>query len=170
MRLEMDASARAENLSDIDRVERILRSGIFSIEQQENPLVISALIELLIRTRDLLAKAEKFSRRVSFKDDVVFTSKIQDVTDLIVFARDCACHIDSFKHGIDDQRIRVSFNLLYGAGVFAKHGERRLESQYGDEVAFFFGEQRVYLYRHILRAYKEAVTRLHPLSQIGVDA
>lgn len=37
------------------------------------------------------------------------------------------------------------------------------KSDYEDDVCFFFGKAKIYLSRHIIRAYKEATQALRPL-------
>ena len=160
--MSIDHTAQAEILSDIQRVETVLGSGIFDAGRASHPLFPSALTEVLIRVRDLLAKAEKYAQRVSFTDDVTVKGKVNDVTGLVAFVRDAVCHIDSGKHDHDEVQARVSFNVVVGKACLAEINGVRIESEYGDDIAFFFGPQRLYLRRHLLRAYKEAEASLRP--------
>jgi hypothetical protein len=163
MHMTIDHYTRSEIESDISRIDVILGCGIFNPNQGGNPLLLSALTELLILVRDLLAKSQNYASRVDFTDDVSIKGNVIDVTSLISFVRDAVCHIDSEKHHHDEVPARISFNVVFGAGCFAQINDVRIESQYSDDIAFFFGPQRVYLYRHIIRAYKEAASRLRPL-------
>ncbi len=163
MHMALDHYTRSEIESDIHRVDAILGSKIFDPNQVGNPLLLSALTELVIRVRDLLAKAQNHAVAVSFQDDVLLKGKVTDVTSLISYVRDAVCHIDSKKHDHDQFNARISFNVMIGAGCLAEINGVRLESTYGDDIAFFFGPQRLYLKRHIVRAYKEAVSQLRPL-------
>lgn len=159
----MDQTTKAEIRSDMMRVEEIIDSGIFEPHGFGNPLLQSAMTELVIRVRDLLAKADKFSSRVSFTDDVTIKGKVTDVTGLITFVRDAVCHIDSGKHNHDETQARISFNTVFGKACLAQIGGVRIESMYADDIAFFFGPQRLYLKRHLMRAYNEAIAGLKPL-------
>jgi len=150
---------------DIDRVETILNTGIFAKpESMQHPLFDSALTELVIRVWDLLAKATFYANRVAFTDDVIIKGVVMDVTALIKFARDAVCHVvDSWKSNNDALKSRVFFNAIFGKGCVVEINEESIESPYEDDVAFFFGQQRLYLRRHIVRAYNEAVAQLRPL-------
>lgn len=161
--MPIDHTVQSEIRSDIHRIETVLGSGIFDAGRASNPLFLSALTEVLIRVRDLLAKAEKHTQRVSFTDDVIVKGKVNDVTGLVAFIRDAVCHIDSDKHDHDEVQARVSFNVVFGKACLAEINGIRIESEYGDDVAFFFGPQRLYLRRHLVRAYKEAEASLRPL-------
>jgi hypothetical protein len=114
MPMTIDHYTESEIRSNIDRVRAILGSGIFEPHGVQNRLFLSALTELLIRVRDLLAKAEKYAQRVAFKDDVTVKGKVTDVTSLVTFVRDAVCHIDSGKHDHDEVQARISFNTVFG--------------------------------------------------------
>jgi hypothetical protein len=166
MSAPLDHYSRAEIDSDIQRVEAILASGIFHPRRANDQLLLSAITELVIRVRDLVAKAEIHTERISFIDDVTVKGKVTDVTSLITYVRDAVCHIDSKKHDHDQFQARISFNVMFGAGCMAEINGVRIESMYRDDVAFFFGPQRLYLRRHIVRAYSEAVAQLKPLLEL----
>lgn len=161
--MAIDHFTKGEIQSDLQRIQAILACGIISPAGSENPLFQSALTELLIRVRDLLAKAEKHAKRVSFADDVTAKGNVRDVTDLIAFVRNAVCHIDSPNHDHDELQARITFNTVFGKACLAQIGETRIESNYPDDIAFFFGHQRLYLKRHLVRAYEEASALLSPL-------
>ncbi len=77
----------------------------------------------------------------------------------ITAVRDACCHIDSFKRNFDAGG-SDAFNAYSGKGIFAKIGNVTLRSDYEDDLAFFYGTNRVYLKRHVIRAFKEAVRKL----------
>jgi hypothetical protein len=131
--MEIDHLTRHEIRSDIERIRSVLDFGIFTPENTKHPLFPSALTELLVRLRDLLAKSEKFSQRVSFQDDVTIKGKVNDVTGLVSFVRDALCHVDSGKHNHDEVQARISFNVIFGKGRLAQLGTTSIESQYDDD-------------------------------------
>ena len=94
--------------------------------------------------------------RIAFTDDVIIKGDVTDVTGLIKFVRDAVCHVDSKKNDHNELKARITFTKIFGRGRFT----RGVESSYDDDVAYFFGSQRVYLKRHILRAYDKAVEQL----------
>lgn len=163
--MTIDHLTHHEITSDIDRIRSILGSGIFSAENSNNPLFPSALTELLIRLQDLLAKSANLAKRVSFQDDVTIKGNVGDVTNLVAFVRDALCHVDSDKHDHDEIQARISFNVIFGKAVLAQLGNVSVESPYKDDVAFVFGPQRLYLRRHIVRAFEEAQSNLLPVLQ-----
>jgi hypothetical protein len=163
--MALDNQTRQEIIFDINRIDEILRVNIFTPKNHHHPLLLSGLTEILIRLRDLLWKSNRFAKPVSFEDDVTIRGKVTDVTSLVVFVRDAVCHIDSANHDHDQAQARVSFNVIFGKGCLFEFGQASIESPYEDDVAFFFGPQRLYLRRHIIRAFEEARDNLLPYLQ-----
>jgi hypothetical protein len=154
----MEPLIQSEAHTNIERIQTILSTDIFEICNREHPLKRSAFIELMICLRDILYKVEKFAgHRVSFNDHIYPSRDIHDITDLIKFARDSVCHIDSVNHIYNGNGARISFNILYGKGELC--GSR---SDFDDEVSFIFGEHRIYLKRHIIKAFTEAKSAIKP--------
>ena len=145
------------------RIEELLGCGIFAPENSQNPLVRSALAELLILVRDLLAKAKLYAEPVTFADDINISANVNNVSDAIKFIRDAICHIDSNNRNHEECDARLSYNIAYGKRNLMKIGEVEIKSDYDDDVCFFFGSQKLYLNRHIVRAYNEAKMKLLPL-------
>lgn len=151
---------------DIDRISKILDSGIFSIENIRNPLRESAFIEIVIRLQDLLYKCDAVGARVSFTDDIIpQTYKdirgkdrvVNDITDAVTYIRNAACHIESELNFYDIKRgMSFVFNTLVGKGIFISTPEGDIKSDYADDMCFFYGGQRLYFKRHIIRAFEEA--------------
>jgi hypothetical protein len=164
--VSIDFFTQSEIIDDIRRIQELLNTNIFSPVNSRSPFVRCAFIEMLIRLRDLMAKSNKYANRISFNDDVNITSDVKDVTDLIRHVRDTLCHPDSDNPFLPG-RNKVSFCVYYGKGVFLKmstpDGDMILSSDYEDETCFFFGESRIYLKRHIIRAFIEATQQLMPL-------
>ncbi|UCG16637.1 MAG: hypothetical protein JSV19_01100 [Phycisphaerales bacterium] len=159
----MDFYTKRDIQSSFRRVEELLQSGIFEPQNCASPLVMAALTELLILVRDLMAKAEKFANPITFTDDVNVTEKVTNVSQAIKFIRDAICHVDSENRNHDECYARLSYNIAYGKRALAKIGQVEIRSDYEDDVCFFFGSQKLYLGRHIIRAYEEAKAELVPL-------
>ncbi len=158
---KIDFFTRSEIEIDIDRISSILKSGIFNHENSNHLLFQSAFIELMIRLRDLLSKSEKYNNKMNFSDDIIITDSVKDITEAIIFVRDAICHIDSPKNMADkDNKIVSSFNVIFGKGNFMKLNNKDFNSDYEDDVCFFYGEQKLYLKRHIIRAFEEAKREL----------
>lgn len=122
-----------------------------------NPRWISeaAFALLMIHLKDALQLLKLSGQRVDFTDDVT----AGDVTDLISNMRNAICHIGSPLRRIGNQGT-LSFCTAFGKGVLLSTPTLTLENPYEDDVAFFYGEHRVFLRRHIHRSYAEARNRL----------
>lgn len=164
--VNIDFFTRGEIEEDIRRIGELIESGIFLPENKENLFVRSAFIETLIHLRDLMCKTEKHDKRIDFEDDIVKTEKIKDVTHTITYIRDALCHLNSPKHYVETGNIRASYNIVYGKRTLLKIGNFEQASDYDDDVCFFFGAQKIYLKRHIVRAFEEAKLKLLPLLQV----
>lgn len=56
--------------TNIRRIETIFDSNISNVENLQNPLLQPAIVEILIRLRDLAVKSRIYSQRVTFDDDI----------------------------------------------------------------------------------------------------
>lgn len=146
---------------DIGRIETILATDIFSPRQARHPLMQSAFIEVMICVRDLMAKVNNLNLRINFTDDILIISEVKDVTDLIKFVRDALCHVDSKNHFVAPG-IKATFNVAYGKTIMLTVDGFDIASDYDDDVCFFFGRHRIYLKRHIVRAFEEVKRKLLP--------
>lgn len=161
--MDLDFFTKDDIENDIGRIQTLLQTEIFLPTNINHPLCKSAFIDLLICLRDLMYKAEKYSTRINFDDDVLKTDKISDVTDLIKFVRDALCHPDIPHHYLVKGQIKATYNIAFGKCNLIQMGDITIKSDYDDDICFFFGEQKIYFKRHILRAYEEAKTKLLPL-------
>lgn len=160
---DIDFFTAGDIIQDVTRIKKIIGSNIFEPEYSGHPLIKSAFTELMICVNDLTRKAIKYGTRVSFTDDVVVTANIVDVTDLIRFIRDALCHTHIYNHFVVPGRIKASFFVLYGKishAPFKPDHDIVLVSEYADDVCFFFGLHKIYLKRHVRRAYREAAGQL----------
>lgn len=160
----IDHNFNSEILIDIRRCEKILKTNIFASENAGHPLKQSAFTELMICLNDLLQKSKKSGLPVKFTDAVDITSDVTNVTDLVASIRGAVCHITSKTHQLSDEGGKFTFNVSYGATTLALIGDVQIKSEFNDDVCFFFGKRRIYLNRHIIRAFKEAKTNLIPLT------
>jgi hypothetical protein len=158
----MDAHDKQDCQGTVQRINELLSCGIFDQANARNALHQSAFIELMICLRDLLHKSEKYAARVAFTDDILQNEYVKDVTGAITAVRDACCHIDSFKRNFDENGNRGAFNVAYGRCKFMKLGDLELNSDYDDDIAVFYGKNRLYFKRHIVRAYTEAQQLLAP--------
>ena len=99
---------------------------------------------------------------ISFTDDILINEYVKDVTDAVTAVRDASCHINSFKRLFDDHGNRGTYNVAYGKGGFLKTDDLELKSDYDDDIAVFYGSNRLYFKRHIIRAFDESQELLAP--------
>ena len=161
----MDSKAQRECEEDIRRIHELLDSKVFDPENMRHPLHKSAFIELMINLRDLLSKAEKYATRINFTDDIMQNKYVSDITDAVTAVRDACCHIDSFKRRFSGEEGHVSFMVVHGKMGLIRTSTINLRSEYADDIAYIYGENRLYMKRHILRAFLEVCTVLMPLLQ-----
>jgi hypothetical protein len=156
-----------EILFDVVRFNELKESKILDDINPQNLFLFSAIIEMLIRLRDLLYKSEMVAgKKVNFKDDVIITDTVKDVTDLIKYARDAACHIESSKNIINDNNYS-NLSIIIGKGMLQMDLP---SSDYEDDLAIIFGKQRIYYKRHMLRSFNDAIENLLPLTGLYEDA
>lgn len=158
----MDIVDRQDCEHNIRRINELLSCGIFDSVNSGNVLQSSAFTDLIICLRDLLYKTEKYAKRILFTEEIMTNTYVHDITDAVTAIRDACCHINSFKRLFDDKRNRGSFMVIYGKGTLMKIGDLELKSDYKDDIAFFYGKNRLYVNRHIRRALKEATELLQP--------
>ncbi len=158
----MEFFEQLEVCVSIKAVEDILRTDIFSEEMRNSVFVRSAFIDTLISLRALMYKTARYVKRIDFVDDVHIDGNVKDVTDLIKFVRDAVCHPDSDNHKVEGGNFSA-FNVAYGITGIIKLGDNEQRGLYADDVYFMFGEQGIYLKRHMLRAFEQAKESLAPL-------
>ena|SRR3990167_1746476 len=145
--------------NDFRRVTDLINTGIFSLSVlrvfQE-----AVFIEIMIKLHDLLQKLSLLHERVSFVDDI----DSGDITGLISNIRNAVCHMDSGEHILkDSQQIKFTFNIAYGKVNVMTVGKKKLTSDYQDDICFFFGDNKIYLKRHIVRCIEESEKKIQAL-------
>ena len=163
MGVVMNFQSEVECQSSMMKIDLLLNCGIFDSANSDNILQSAAFTELVICLRDLLCKAAKFARRVSFTDDILTNDYVRDVTDAVTAVRDACCHIDSYKRIFDDHENRGAFLVIYGKRTALNFGDFEVNSEYEDDTAIYYGKNRLYFNRHIVRAFSEAKSLLEPL-------
>ena len=140
----------------ISSIETICRSNIFSSDGMRSPLFEAAVVQVLICLNDMLQKVSSQGRRINFNDDVgAVVGKEADVTSLINACRNAACHISSPNQKLATNTL--AFNVFAGHVPNAmKIGDVVLGCDYDDDIAINYGPMRVYLKRHVWRAFEEA--------------
>jgi hypothetical protein len=158
----MDIHDRRRCERSVRRIQALFSSGIFEPRNAGHALQPSAFIELIICLRDLLIQTQRYVKRIDFTDDIMTNNEVKDVTDAVTAARDACCHIDSFKKLFNDRGDRGSYMVVYGRCDSTTIDDHEIMSAYDDDTAVFFGTNRLYFKRHMMRAFDEVQTLLAP--------
>lgn len=139
---------------NINDVKNLLNTGVFDalvLRPFQEPVFISIILKL----NDLLQKYNQLGKRINFADDI----PSGDITDLVRNIRNAICHLDSDENLLDSEaQIKFVFNIIIGKGKAIKIGDKvAAKSDYDDDIAFFYGEHRLYFKRHLLRVLSEVV-------------
>lgn len=153
---------------DIREIDGVLQSGVLSADRLGPPFTW-ALRTLFIGLRDLMKKSEEYAgKAIDFTDDVIQSEnpKVENIADLVRFMRNAAGHPES-DHHMAAPNVRDTFGRCWGlVGAVARDSNGNViipGCDYEDDVSFGTGRQRIYLKRHILRAFEEAKVNLLPL-------
>jgi len=151
-----------ELLSETRRCTELFDSQIFfdnSIFKQ------SAFIEILIRLNYILQELSKKGSRVIWSDGIQVTHNIKDITDLVNNLRNAVCHSDSGRNYISDTDTKFVFNVCAGKCPNAiRIGENKtLGNMYEDDIAFYYGDKKIYLIRHIKKLLQELPNKISRL-------
>ncbi len=158
----MNSSLKRDLLLEIRRCIDLFNSKIFSIH---SIFTQSAFIELLVRLNFILQELRKNNNRVTWNNDIEKNAKIKDITDLINDLRNAACHLNSPKNYISNSTIKFVFNTFVGKCPKAVQISQNqfLGNDYKDDIAFYYGDKRIYLVRHIKRLLEELPNKINSL-------
>lgn len=139
--------------SYLRKCQELFSTGIF--RQHESPLFQSAVVHLLVLLKELTSMVANEGNRVIFQDDILPSNEVKDVTHLIAVCRNAACHILSKENYIAGDIYSTANTIIgYAPNVWECGGVLR-GCDFADDVAFFYGEYRIYLRRHLLRVVNE---------------
>ena len=148
-------------LSETQRCAELFNSQIFTKHQI---FTQSAFIEILVRLNYLLQELSKKNNRIIWADDVQTDQNIKDITDLVNNLRNAACHSDSPRNYISNSSIKFVFNTFVGKSPNAVQiGNISLGNEYQDDIAFYYGDKRIYLVRHIKKLLEELPNEINKL-------
>jgi hypothetical protein len=142
------------------RLSRLIEVGYITDFTKRNELFYnSVLLETLCHLHDLLQhlKASYKNLSVTFTDDITpligtGNNQYNDITSLITYCRNAACHIPTDKRKGYVKAELVSFVKVVG---FEESIYTHLRCKYEDDAIVVFGDTYIYIKRHIVRAYQE---------------
>jgi len=148
-------------LLETQRCAELFNSHIFT---KHEIFTQSAFIEILVRLNYLLQELSKKNNRIIWADDVQTDQNIKDITDLVNNLRNAACHSDSPRNYISNSSIKFVFNTFVGKSPNAVQiGNISLGNEYQDDIAFYYGDKRIYLVRHIKKLLEELPNEINKL-------
>jgi len=149
-------------LSETQRCAELFNSQIFT---KHEIFTQSAFIEILVRLNYLLQELSKKNNRIIWADDVQTDQNIKDITDLVNNLRNAACHSDSPRNYIGNSSIKFVFNTFAGKCPNAVQigQDISLGCEYQDDVAFYYGDKRIYLVRHIKKLLEQLPSEIKKL-------
>lgn len=150
--------------TELQRCVGLFNSGVLA---SNSIFAQSVFIEVMIRLNDILKALDKENERINFSDDVSGEG-VTDVTMLVRKMRNAACH-DRVSREAKIGRGGFVFNRIIGKGkmTFSNKYKKNIiiKSDYNDDVAFLYGDKKIYLKRHILRLLSEIEEKLSKLEQ-----
>lgn len=153
---------KRELLSETQRCAELFNSKIFT---DHSIFTQSAFIEILVRLNYILQELSKKNSRIIWNDDIQTSQNIKDITDLVNNFRNAVCHSDSPRNYVSNTSIKSVFNTFVGKCPNAVQiGENQtLGGEYEDDIAFYYGDKRIYLIRHIKKLLEELPSEINKL-------
>lgn len=133
-------------------VHRLLFMGVFTAPVLQ-PFMEPVFVSLILKLNDLLQTLSTLGHRITFADDV---PSGMDITDLVNKVRNAIAHPSSPENLLDkESHFKFVFNVIHGKGTLIALPSATAD--HADDLAFFFGEHRLYLNRHLFRLFNEAL-------------
>lgn len=142
--------------SELRRCIELYTSGI--LHSPNSIFTQSVFIEFLIRLNDILQALSHMKKRIEFTDDIS-GMKVKDITDLVNKLRNAACH-ERTSGETQFEGNTFIFNRIVGRVNAIRIGNKTIGSEYNDDIAFFYGDKKIYLERHIKRLLNEINDKL----------
>lgn len=156
---------RERYLSELKRLKSILSTNVLVDRNQSmSPFKMSVFIETMIRLQNLVYYLANYSDGwQDFTDDVEEIGDVKNIKDLVKVVRDAAVHdvtSESVKAG-DTGNVSSKFNSVHGKLRINLTSDYKVECDYNDDVAIYYGKYRIYLKRHVYRIVDEAEKALN---------
>ncbi|WP_461093942.1 hypothetical protein [Spirosoma gilvum] len=153
-----DALWTQQQLTDhLSQISQLLQSQDFTSGSPFTQQSQVCWIKLIRAVSDLVRQASLAGKRINFIDEVSAHDPSQDITTLLDVMRQSAFVLRADALNQPDLKI-LSPALNQFNGVGSGHFPNGLffTCSHRNERAFFIGRDRIYFYRHLMRAYMEA--------------
>lgn len=123
----------------------------------------SIFTKLMIDLNALCSMARNHAGWQPFNDEIIVMKGVSDVLHAIDWVRDGLCHPEREKFGAyrqdSSEGSRIELLVIQGNMALWRGGP---ENPHADDLAVFFGPQRLFWKRHLTRAFTEARAKLLP--------
>lgn len=139
----------------INRLTALFSPYVYDITNVKNindHYYFSIITEILINIGDLTQKLNQWGNRINWKRYIEPNNNYSDVTDLINYFRNAACHVSTPK------RITTT-GYLYVGNVMAN-------LDYEGEITLEMGDAKLFVKRHLIAVYKETLQKLASYSEL----
>ena len=116
----------------------------------------SVITEILIHLNDLAQKLKNLDNGIFFTDDIPVTKDYKEITSLVAWFRNAACHNSSPNR-------RTQKGLLYANNVFAG-------DEYPDDITIIMGDSKLFVNRHLVRLYQETLRKFMCYEELHSNA
>ena len=153
-----DAVWNKQQLTEhLTHTANLFQSKVFKLNTPFTQQSLVRWIELIRAVSDLVRQTLLTGKRIGFTDEVNSLDEQQDITSLLNSMRLSAYIVrptTPAQHKLTI--ITPAFNYLYGTGRGHFANGVFFSCRYENELTFFIGQDRIYFYRHLTRAFMEA--------------
>jgi hypothetical protein len=110
----------------------------------------SVILEFHVLLADLTYILDKIGERINFKDHITPTDEYDDITGLVKFCRDAACHLQGTP------KRKKGKKYLFASNVFAAYHPAELGI---DEITIVFGDAEIHVKHQLVKLYEEVMIR-----------
>ena len=148
----------AQLTTNLLQLEQLLHHDCFQRAASFSSLTRTLFIELLGLEDQLLQQAQRAGKRIDFIEEVGTNGRIEDISSLVHHMSQSVYDFEpeAASNTPNRQIITPYLNHFYGAGVGYFTNGLFFTCPYEDELTFFVGRNRVFFYRHLVRAFNEA--------------
>jgi hypothetical protein len=156
---------RPQQIDKLNKIANLFVSKVFKSSTPFTRQSQAHWLELIRLVSDLVRQSSLTGHRISFTEEVSIQDEARDITSLLDMMRQSAHLVSSVTAAQRDLLfLSPQLNYVAGAGVGQFANGLFFSCPHGDELSFYIGHDRIYFYRHLMRAYLEASRHLASLA------
>jgi len=160
--------SKQQVMQQLTRTRRLLGSDMFTSKVPFSADTQADWIELILAISDLVRQSSLAGKRINFTNEVGLPGGQKDITDLLDSMRKSAYVAKANPLTQSDLTIiHPAFNQLTGSGRGNFANGLFFSSSHKYEKVFFIGRDRIFFYRHLMRAFIEASRYLKSLPAVS---